>query len=566
MLLADVIAPLINITEWLAIASLKTIPLIVLVLLAQQLFRKQLSAASRHLLWLSVLLSLSIPFGWNINLGNFSNVYSAPARVDSTPSSVNSNNQHGFMLAEAEAVNTLTTNNIAAQNNSAIHSSNTLWDKAWVATTQHYRLLLAIFWLLGAIAFFGLTLIQARHFYRIKAQACAVSPNTFSLFNACKRELGINKSIQLLSTRDIPSPITLGWLKPAVMLPHTIEQQLTPETLKHVLLHELGHIKRQDIFFNWLACLINILHWFNPIVWFACRRMRLDMEIACDALVLSHLHQTQRKNYGTSLIEVSETPRNFSQTNIMFNATTTLGILENHQELKQRLTMIKEFTTMNIKNSILFGIILTATAITALAQPNTSRSDNTATAPAEKVSAIKSEDYIDLKEFAKIAEKDLKTRVLVGQNDAQKIIQVNLGNEPLNYGQFLTQLKINEYTAYKSKDYIQIVAMREARYLSIPIVEKNKTYYEDEVVTDYLKTEKSCAGKVLATVRPLVPQYAHLSTYEDSHTLIIIDTYGNIQRIKGVIDSIEASLTTAQDCKKITPVANRSNPNSKPIK
>lgn len=526
--------------EWIAIASLKTIPLISLVLIVQRLFRKQLSAASRHLLWLSVLLSLSVPFGWTLNIGSFSVQNSAENILASKQS------PRQFSSDKLIASNTkeIAVGNERSVQNISVLPTLTTVEHTWINfINKHYAFALAILWLCGAIIFFGLTLVRASYFYRITLRALPASEDIFVLFNSCKRELGINKSIQLLSSNEIQSPITLGWLKPAVILPYNIEQQLIPITLKYVLLHELGHIKRQDILLNWIACLINILHWFNPVVWFACKRMRMDMEMACDALVLNHLDKSQRKNYGATLIEISEIPRTSPK------ALTTLGILENHTELKERLNMIKDFTTMNIKNSIFFGIILTVTAITSLAQPNNAVNEKPAATSLESTSDRKAEDYIDLKDFAKIAEKDLKTKVLVGQNDAQKIIQVNLGKEPLNYGQFLTQLKINEYTAYKSKDYIQIVQMRDARSFSIPVVEKGKTYFEDEVVTDYLTTEKSCAGKILATVRPLVPQYGHLSSYDDGHTLIIIDTYGNIQRVKGVIKSIEANLAAPQDCK-----------------
>lgn len=544
-----------NSAEWIAIASLKTIPLIVFVLIVQRLFRKQLSAESRHLLWLSVLLSLSIPFGWTLNLDHFS-VHNPAENVLSYEQSTRQFNSDNLIASNVQEIATQKEN--SDQNLPALQTLTVIEYTSAEFIKKYYAAALAILWLCGAVIFFGLTFIRACYFYRIKTNALPASNDIVALFNSCKRELGIYQSIQLLSTHGIQSPITVGWLKPAVILPQNIEQQLAQSTLKFVLLHELGHIKRQDIFLNWLACLINIVHWFNPVVWFACKRMRMDMEIACDALVLNHLDKSQRKNYGATLIEISEIPRTSPK------ALTTLGILENHKELKERLHMIKDFTTMNIKNSIFFGIMLTATAVTSLAQPSNATNEKTAATPLESTSNRKAEDYIDLKDFAKIAEKDLKTKVLVGQNDAQKIIQANLGKEPLNYGQFLTQLKINEYTAYKSKDYIQIIQMRDARSFSIPVVEKGKTYYEDEVVTDYLTTEKSCAGKILATIRPLVPQYGHLSSYDDGHTLIIIDTYGNIQRVKGVIKSIEANLTAPQDCKNVAPIENRPNPSNQP--
>jgi len=58
--------------------------------------------------------------------------------------------------------------------------------------------------------------------------------------------------------------------------------------LRYVFLHELGHLKRGDILVNWLMALPLVLHWFNPLVWYAIQRIRVDGESACDALALSH--------------------------------------------------------------------------------------------------------------------------------------------------------------------------------------------------------------------------------------------------------------------------------------
>jgi|GEM_PF-6779485 len=528
--------------EWLLIASLKTVPLIIFILVIQRLFRKHLSAAAQHLLWLSVLMSLSIPFGWKMHLEPISSNNVAASIPHTEQSAEISNNplsvidiQHQTDIPTTDAIPYST----AQQTAKGFGGWQTI-------LREHYRVILSMMWLSGVLGFLCLTLVRARYFDKLKNNAATASPEVFAVLNSCKTELDIHKSISLLSSHEIQSPITLGWWKPAIVLPHQIENQLTSENLKHILLHELGHIKRHDIFFNWSACLINILHWFNPIVWLACRRMRMDMEVACDALVLSHLDQSQRKNYGATLIEISEIPR------VSPRAITTLGILENHTELKERLKMIKQFTTMNIKNTVFFGVILMTTTITSLAQPATQSTSQPAVAVKAKAE-LHSESTLTLTEFAARAEKDLNMKVLVGQKDAGKNIQANIGNEQLNYGQLLTQLKINQFTAYKSKDYIQIVPIDDARFVSIPVVEKNKTYYEDEVVTDYLKTKNACASRVGAAIRPIIPIYGHLTIHEKSNTLIIIDTYGNIQRIKATINSLEEDLDAPEDCTDIPP-------------
>ena len=151
-----------------------------------------------------------------------------------------------------------------------------------------------------------------------------------------------------------------------------------------------------------------------------------------------------------------------------------------------------------------------------------------------------------MQQFANKAEQDLKTKILIGIKSDSRI-QANIGNAPISYEQLLTQLQINGYTAFKTKDYIQILSGRDARTMA-PIVEKGKTYYADEFVTDYIKLEKACAESVLAAVRPLVPSYGFLSTYVDAKTLIIVDAYSNVQRVKQVVTSIEQNISSPKEC------------------
>jgi len=180
-----------------------------------------------------------------------------------------------------------------------------------------------------------------------------------------------------------------------------------------------------------------------------------------------------------------------------------------------------------------------------LAQPT---ADNTTPPNKSPTTNQANESAMSLQSFASRAEKDLGKKVLVGFNGDARI-QTNINENPIDYKKLLAQLQINGFTAFTSEDYIQIVSVRDARSLA-PIVEKGKKYYDDEFVTDYIKLDKSCAGSVLATIRPLVPQYSHLTTYEDAKTLIIVDSYSNIQRVKSVIATIEKNIDSPRDCNR----------------
>lgn len=71
-----------------------------------------------------------------------------------------------------------------------------------------------------------------------------------------------------------------------------------------ILLHEFSHLKRLDLPLNWLMCLLQAMHWFNPLLWFAFARMRADRESACDARVLSIDATDRRAEYGGALLKL----------------------------------------------------------------------------------------------------------------------------------------------------------------------------------------------------------------------------------------------------------------------
>lgn len=520
--MAELMQELNSFTGWLLIASLKSLPLIVILLLAQYRLKKYLSASARHSLWLSLFLCLSIPFGWHFSF----DIRSTELLFSSAENNVASPSTSEIVTAP-----------IAATEISQANIENNLYQPPNAATTSlTLHSILTLIWIFIFSGLIFITSWQLFRFKRVLQKASNALSQDYLLLQSAQHTLGFNQTIPLLYSSQVSSPLTLGLFKPAIILPIGIERQLTENQLRLVLLHELAHIQRRDILWNWLAYGITLLHWFNPLIWLASKRMKADMEMACDAKVLSHLSPQDRNDYGLTLINVSQLaskPLGFAH---------SLGILENHRELKDRLIMMKEFTTMTLKKSLVFGMVFSAFAFAALAQPNSTPKS------AEDAASLHTATSMKLSEFSQRAERDLKAQVLVGRDHANTNIPVNLTDKPLSYGQLLSQLKINGFTAYKSSGYIQIIPISEARAYAIPVVEKGKVYADDEYVTDSIHLQKACAGNVLATVRPLVPRDGHLTTLETANTLIITDFYQNIVRVKATIKSLEDNIKEPTPC------------------
>jgi TonB family protein len=97
---------------------------------------------------------------------------------------------------------------------------------------------------------------------------------------------GLRRPVKLLVTDHPCLLVTWGVFHPKVLLP-VAAQAWTEDRLRVVISHELAHIQRGDWVVQIAAEVLRAVYWFNPLVWIACRRLRLESEHACDDAVLS---------------------------------------------------------------------------------------------------------------------------------------------------------------------------------------------------------------------------------------------------------------------------------------
>lgn len=99
------------------------------------------------------------------------------------------------------------------------------------------------------------------------------------------RGLGLSERVDIrLSPESVP-PLSWGLWRARILLPEDA-LEWPAEQRRAVLLHELGHARRRDVFTQTLAALACAVFWFHPLVWMAAGRMKDERERACDDLVL----------------------------------------------------------------------------------------------------------------------------------------------------------------------------------------------------------------------------------------------------------------------------------------
>ncbi|HZL43235.1 MAG TPA: M56 family metallopeptidase [Verrucomicrobiae bacterium] len=286
--------------------------LIVLVLAVQWSCRRFLRPGWLCALWLLVLLRLVLPWGISSPLSIFNFLRVSIVNRDAGP------NVTGIPIPESPRLET------GGLSIPVTPPAQYFW-VGWL-------------WAAGAISLGACAAVN--HFKihrRVARRRPLIDEASLHLLEDCKELMGVNAPVLLIATDAVHSPSLFGFVRPRLLLPAGLAGTLTREELRHVFLHELAHVKRNDILVGWLMVACQIIHWFNPLVWLALHRLRGDRELACDRLVLSRAGSGANESYGLTIIKLLE---GFGRTRW---APSVAGILEDKQRMRERIDMIAKF-------------------------------------------------------------------------------------------------------------------------------------------------------------------------------------------------------------------------------
>lgn len=216
--------------------------------------------------------------------------------------------------------------------------------------------LLPYLWMIGAASIvFGHVMKQRVYMKRMKKTSFLIEEGRcWEIYRQCGRDLGISNktSIHLWSNDRINVPFGTGLFKYHIWMP---EKSFSDKELRFILLHELTHVLRGDIFIKYIGLLINGIHWFNPFFFFYRKGMDLYCELACDEEIVKEFNREERIDYGMLLMNVPKR-RNMSY----------ISLCSDFSQMKIRLHRIAN-PVVNSKWSFLYmfvnGVILAGTMV-----------------------------------------------------------------------------------------------------------------------------------------------------------------------------------------------------------
>lgn len=154
---------------------------------------------------------------------------------------------------------------------------------------------------------------------------------------------------------NIPVPFVLGYVKPRIYIPYSIEK----EALPYIIAHEKTHIIHFDYLSKLLGYLILSLYWFHPFIWGAYIYFCKDLEFSCDERVIMQLGEEKRKAYSQALLACSVSNRAILQTPLAFSE---LGV-------KERILGILHYKKPGFWGILLALIVCTLACVCFLTNP-----------------------------------------------------------------------------------------------------------------------------------------------------------------------------------------------------
>lgn len=164
---------------------------------------------------------------------------------------------------------------------------------------------LALAWFAGA-AFLSLRLVLGYAYVRYLRHGSTpiLSGHLHHLLQQTETQLGMRRRVRLGLSDAVPSPLLTGVLRPLILLPTSLKNQLGDEQLRLIFAHELTHVRRYDNLILLGQRLVELMLFFHPATWICNYHLRREAERACDDAVLRHFPNSAR--YADSLARVAE--------------------------------------------------------------------------------------------------------------------------------------------------------------------------------------------------------------------------------------------------------------------
>lgn len=362
---------------------IQTCALILILLAVDIVLRRKVRAVFRYWIWMLVLVKLALPpsLGSPVSVGTwFGDTLEVPTAsllepdppqavepqtAELSPVISGTFSQPDPMIAQPLAAPPATRPTTPTQ------TAETRPPVETPAVSPSWQGLLLVIWVAVASAL-TLLLIQRAYFVRgLLGQSEEASRDMMRELEECRRRLNLRRQIHLRLSPNAASPAVCGLFRPVILIPQSIAPRLQSHDLQAVLLHELAHVKRGDLWVNLIQTLLQIAYFYNPLLWLANAMIRRTREQAVDETVLVAMGETARQ-YPEILVNIAK----LAFTRRPALSLRMIGVVESKSALTAR---IQHILTRPLPKTAKLGVmgLLTLFVLAAVLLPMAKAQDET---------------------------------------------------------------------------------------------------------------------------------------------------------------------------------------------
>lgn len=162
-------------------------------------------------------------------------------------------------------------------------------------------------WIVTSGTLFLITIFRIFRFHGVlRANLRPPSEKLAQISATVAKQIGLIRVPDIVMAQANVSPF-VWWIggAPKIVVPDSAVDCLSEHDIRMVLAHEMAHVKRHDHWIRWLEWFTLLLLWWNPVMWWARRQLRVTEEIACDALVVEKTG-AMHHDYAHSLLNMAD--------------------------------------------------------------------------------------------------------------------------------------------------------------------------------------------------------------------------------------------------------------------
>src|SRR6187402_103334 len=184
-----------------------------------------------------------------------------------------------------------------------------------------------------------------------EASPAVLTAEQAQIWRQCKRSYDL-PTLQLLISKKISGPVTLGFRKPVLLVPVGFMEGCAPQDLLSAFAHECAHVERHDFAKNLFYEVASLVLFFHPVIWMLKSQIAQTREMVCDGMAVERAIDS--RSYTQSLLRLASMVYEHARVPV----SHAVGIFD--ANILEKRVMVMQVKTRKLSTPFQYGLIASA--------------------------------------------------------------------------------------------------------------------------------------------------------------------------------------------------------------